>query len=515
MGLFSQSQIDEINAVAAKSQEVLKPIKVSKSLSSFQAEIQKSSAAVLDYFKDSPAILITSKQELHEYVLKAIESGYCGIDTETTGLDRIQDSIVGASLYYPGGVECYIPSKHVVPIFGTPYKGQLTYEDVAKELQRFVDAKTKMIFANADFDIAFIYKDYHVDMIDICYYDCILAWRCLKENEPQNDLKTLYWKYPNKQQGSPKKFSDFFDHKLFPFCRPEVAKLYAANDAKITFELFKWQLPFITKSHPKCQKHHLEKIADLVWNIEFPLIKVCALMHRCGIFLDLDTSKSLQNRYHKLLEEESAKLADMVQEIISNSDTLTLTKAPFKTGKEFNQSSPPQVKYLLNSFMGLQVDSSNKNILNELNLPVTKQILKVRSITTLLGSFIDKLPGTAGPDGRVHSTFKSIGADTGRMSSENPNVQNIPSHALDVRHQFRATPAMEKIDKCDVSENNISINLFDYDTIDLEDKVDVKVKDLRVGDKVRLIKDRSEILAEITSLTNDAPYTLITMQEVM
>ena len=146
---------------------------------------------------------------------------------------------------------------------------------------------------------------------------------------------------------------------------------------------------------------------------------------------------------------------------------------------------------------------------------ITKQILKVRSITTLLGSFVDKLPNTTGKDGRVHSTFKSIGADTGRMSSENPNVQNIPSHALDVRHQFRATPAMEKIDKCDVSENNISINLFDYDTIDLEDKADVKVKDLRVGDKVRLLKDKSEILAEITSLTNDAPYTLITMQEVM
>ena len=515
MGLFSQSQIDEINAVAAKSQEVLKPIKVSKSLSSFQAEIQKSSAAVLDYFKDSPAILITTKQQLHEYVLKAIESGYCGIDTETTGLDRIQDTIVGASLYYPGGVECYIPCKHIVPVFDTPYKDQLTYGEVGEELQLFVNAKTKMIFANADFDLAFIYKDFKVDMIDICYYDVILAWRCLKEDEKSNGLKPLYTKYVLKGKADPKKFSDFFSPKTFPYSKPEIAKLYAANDAKITYDLFVWQLPYVTKSHKKCQANHLEKIADLIWNIEIPMIRVCALMHRCGIFLDLDTSASLQSRYHRLLEEESAKLSDMVQEIINNSDTLTITKAPFKTGKEFNQSSPPQVKYLLNSFMGLQVDSSNKNILNELNLPVTKQILKVRSITTLLGSFIDKLPGTAGPDGRVHSTFKSIGADTGRMSSENPNVQNIPSHALDVRHQFRATPAMEKIDKCDVSENNISINLFDYDTIDLEDKVDVKVKDLRVGDKVRLIKDRSEILAEITSLTNDAPYTLITMQEVM
>jgi len=515
MGLFSQSQIDEINAVAAKSQEALKPIKVSKSLSSFQNEIQKSSAAVLDYFKDSPAILITTKQQLHEYVLKAIESGYCGIDTETTGLDRIHDTIVGASLYYPGGVECYIPCKHLVPVFDTLYKDQLTYEEVGEELQLFVKAKTKMIFANADFDLAFIYKDFDVDMIDICYYDVILAWRCLKEDEKNNGLKPLYTKYVLRGKADPKKFSDFFSPKTFPYSKPDIAKLYAANDAKITYELFIWQLPYVTKTNPKCQKHKLEKIADLIWNIEIPMIRVCALMHRCGIFLDLDTSSSLQARYHKLLEEESGKLADMVQEVINNSDTLTITKSPFKTGKDFNQSSSSQVKYLLNAFMGLQVDSSNKDILKDLNLPITKQILKVRSITTLLGSFVDKLPGTTGKDGRVHSTFKSIGADTGRMSSENPNVQNIPSHALDVRHQFRATPAMEKIDKCDVSDTNISINLFDYDTIDLEDKVDVKVKDLRVGDKVRLIKDRSEILAEITSLINDAPYTLITMREVM
>jgi len=515
MGLFSQSQIDEINAVAAKSKEVLKPVKVSKSLSSFQNEIQRSSAAVLDYFKDSPAILITTKQQLHEYILKAIESGYCGIDTETTGLDRIRDSIVGASLYYPGGVECYIPCKHLVPVFDTLYKDQLTYEEVGEELQLFVKAKTKMIFANADFDLAFIYKDFNVDMIDICYYDVILAWRCLKEDEKNNALKPLYTKYVLKGKADPKKFSDFFSPKTFPYSKPEVAKLYAANDAKITYELFKWQLPYVTKSHIKCQKNHLEKIADLIWNIEIPMIRVCALMHRYGIYLDTDTSKSLQDRYHNVESNEAAKLAVMVQEIIDNADTLTITKSPFKTGADFNQSSPVQVKYLLNRFLGLNVESSDKKILHDLNLPVTNQILKVRSVNTLLGSFIDKLPGTAGKDGRVHSTFKSIGADTGRMSSENPNVQNIPSHALDVRHQFRATPAMEKIDNCDISDTNISINLFDYDTIDLEDRADVKVKDLKVGDKVKLIKDKSEIFAEIVSLANTAPYTLITMQEVI
>ena len=188
----------------------------------------------------------------------------CGIDTETTGTDVVHDTIVGASLYYPGGVECYIPCKHIVPIFDTPYKNQLTYEEVGQELQLFVNAGTKMIFANANFDIAVIYKDFKVDMIPVMYYDVIHAWRCLKENEKKNGLKELYAKYVLHGNGDPKKFSDFFNPKLFPFSRPEVAKLYAANDAKITYELFMWQLPYVTKSHPKCQKHHLEKIADLV-----------------------------------------------------------------------------------------------------------------------------------------------------------------------------------------------------------------------------------------------------------
>jgi DNA polymerase-1 len=459
MGLFSQDQMEQINAVAAKSKEVLKPIQVSKSITSSQHEIDESTRAVIEYFGDSPAILITSVDELHDYVTKAIESGYCGIDTETTGLDRIHDTIVGCSLYYPGGVECYIPNRHMVPIFETPYKNQLTYEEVSKELHRFIITDTKMIFANADFDLAMIYKDYKVDLIPVCYYDVILAWRCLKEDEPKNGLKQLYSKYVMGGKTDPKKFSDFFSPKLFPYCKPDVAKLYAANDAKITYELFRWQLPYVTKSHPKCQKNHLEKIADLVWNIEFPMIRICALMHRVGVYFDNSTSTVLKLRYHTQLDKEVAILSDMVQEVISQADAVTVSKSPFKSGRDFNQGSPPQVKYLLTKLMGLDIESTDKTELKKLNLPITNQLLKVRSLGVLINSFVDKLPGMVGDDNRVHSTFKSVGADTGRMASADPNVQNIPSHALDIRHQFRATPAMEMISDCDDSDGEVKITL--------------------------------------------------------
>lgn len=509
MGLFDQTQMDQIDAVAAKSKEVLKPIKVSKNVTSSQHEIEESTRMVLEYFKDSPAILIENVQELHNYVTKAIESGYCAIDTETTGLDRIHDTIVGCSLYYPGGIECYIPSKHRVPIFETPYKGQLTYEEVSAELQRFVSAKTKMIFANADFDLAMIYKDYKVDLIDVCYYDCILAWRCLKENEPHNDLKTLYWKYPNRQQGNPKKFSDFFNPKLFPYSRPEVAKLYAANDAKITFELFKWQLPFITKSHPKCQKNHLEKVADLVWNIEFPLIKVCALMHRTGVYYDRNIRNTLKVRYDDKYLSENAKLSEIVQTIIDDADAVTLSKSPFKTGRDFNEGSPKHVTYLLNQFLHLNVTSGEKKVLEALNMPLTNQILKVRKLGKLLDSFIDKLPEEVGSDGRIHSTFKSVGASTGRFSSNSPNVQQVPSHAIDIRHQFRATPASERIDDCTETENGIEVTIGLYDTVYMMDNTEKEVIDLQVGDSVKLLNHNKEVTAIVKSISNQAPNACI------
>lgn len=439
MGLFNAAQIEKINAVAAKSKEILQPPKSVKS-SSINSELNRISAKVADYFKDSPAILIKSAEELHDYVTKCIKAGYAGIDTETTGLDRIHDTIVGASLYYPGGVECYIPCKHLIPIFDEPYKDQLTYEDVGREFQRLADNHVKLIFANADFDIAMIYKDLGVDLISACYYDVILAWRCLKENEMDNSLKGLYNKYCLGGKGDPMKFADFFSAKLFPYCKPDIAKLYAANDAKITFELFRWQLPYVTKTNPKCQKNHLEKIADLVWNIEMPMIKVCAILHRTGMYLDKDISAILHTRYTEKKDKATAELASMVQHLIDDKDFPMNSKRPFRTGSDFNSNSTSHVKYLLNSLLNVNAASTGVDVLESVNQPVTAQILKVRGYVKLLSTYVDKMPKILAPDQRVHGGFKSIGADTGRMSSSDPNMQNIPSHATDIRHMFRATP---------------------------------------------------------------------------
>lgn len=417
MSLFSQSQMEQINKVVVKAQDdVLKSKPVSAK--SIGNDLAQMSQAVLEYFKDSPAILITTEEQLHDYVDKCIEYGYAGIDTETTGLDRVRDHVVGASLYVPGMPECYIPMKHVVPIFEQPYKNQLSYEQVKKEFDRLRDCK--LIFANADYDLAMIWKDIKTDFNDACYYDVIIAWRCLKEDELKNDLKSLYIKYVLRGQGDPKKFTDFFSPKLFPYCKPEVAKLYAANDAKITFDLFKWQLPYLTPSHPKCQKGHFEKIAALVWNIEFPMIKVCQNMFRRGMYLDKYTGEVLNERYGEQQAKELKKLQNMVQEIIdANAYKVPAgKKRPFTTGDGFNPESPVQVKYLLYDLMQLpKVDGqgTGKEVLHDLNLPVTNQILKVRSLGVLINTFVKKMPRATTPDSRIHGQFKQIGAATGRM----------------------------------------------------------------------------------------------------
>ena len=508
MGLFSAAAIDKINKAAAKSKESLPPPSTKRNSRGINDELNRISTDVLDYFKDSKAICITSESELHDYITKAIDSGYAGIDTETTGLDRINDTVVGASLFYPGGVECYIPLKHIVPIFDEPYKGQLTYDQIGKEFKRLEDSNIKLIFANADFDLAMIYKDLKVDLSDRCYYDVILAWRCLKEDELHNGLKPLYNKYVLKGKADPKKFSDFFSPELFPYCKPEIAKLYAANDAKITYELFKWQLPYVTKTHPKCQKANLQSVADLVWNIEMPLIKICQNMHRNGIYLDKSIANTLHNNYHLQYDKELKKLQDMVDEVLANTPYSSTGNVPFVKGSDFNPKSPPHVKHLLYTLLKYPQagkGGTGKEILHEINTPITNQILKVRSISVLINTFVDKLPNATTPDSRIHARFNQIGANTGRLSSAEPNMQNIPSHAIDIRHMLRATPgSINSVDcKYDNSSNTVSVSLNYCDNVYTKEG-EKKVSELAIGDIVKLINNNKEVYRDVKYLEDSS-----------
>ena len=447
MGLFSKVQMAQIQESAKKSKQLAEaPKKKSVNAKSINAKVEAMSAKVLEHFKDSKAELISSVEELHDYITKMCEVGIGAIDTETTGLDRIQDTIVGFSLYYPGGVEVYIPCKHRIPIFEEPYKDQLTYEQIGPELQRLVDAKCKLIFANADFDLAMIFKDFKVDLNPITFYDVLLAWRVLKENESDNSLKGLYTKYVVKGTMDRMKFSDFFTPELFPYCKPSIAKLYAAADAKYTYDLFVWQLPYVTKDNPKCQKQHFEAIADLIWGVEMPLIGVTQNLHRRGLYLEQPVADRLREKYNSILEEEQANPRIELKKYMDNTKYATSVKSPFGEAECFNPNSTPHVQWVIYDLLKLDSKgkgrSTDKEVLSMFPIPLVKQILHYRSLKTLIGTFVEKMPNLAltAPDKKIHSSFNQIGADTGRYSSKSPNVQNIPSRNGDIRRMFRASP---------------------------------------------------------------------------
>ena len=414
MGLFSKIQMAQIMASAEKSKKLEEPPPKTKvNAKNLSAKINEISAKVVEHFKDSKAELITTPEALHDYISKMLKAGIGAIDTETTGLDKIKDTIVGVSLYYPGGVEVYIPIKHIVPIFDEPYKDQLTYEQVAAELQRLADSNIKLIFANADFDLAMIFKDLKVDLLPVFWYDVIIAWRCIKEDEKDNSLKGLYTKYPLKGKMDRMKFSDFFTADLFPYCNPQVAKLYAAADAKYTYELCMWQLPYLKKDNPKCQKHHFEAIADLVWGVEFPLTKICQLMHRRGIYLEKSVAAMLRTKYHGLLDAEYKKMYSLLDAVLNDPKYYSTSKRPFKAAKDFNPNSTPHVKWLCYDWLKLgngKTNSTDKSVLSTYSHPLIAQILKCRSLVTLIGTFVDKLPDGTTADSRIHCTFKQIGA---------------------------------------------------------------------------------------------------------
>ena len=338
----------------------------------------------------------------------------------------------------------------------------------------------------------------------------------------------------------------------------------------------------------------------------------------------------------------------MVQEILDQTDALTVSKCPFKTGSQFNQASNKHMMYLLNKVLNQDVSSADKETLKELNLPITKQILNVRGVYKLLNTYIDKLPQEISPyDHRIHGTFNSIGASTGRMciakdtpitcangdksiqdivpgdlvycfdaegklslkpvknlwltgrdkacvcvnwkdinnsniagslictpehpiltssgewveankltegtelvnwvhciksvvsdvvsvgnydvydieveefhnfiaegicvhnSSANPNLQQIPSHAKDIRHQFRATPQLEhSIEQISVG-SALELNLFSYDALDTADNGWKDIIDLSEGEDIILHCGKNTCIGTIDCIQHTLPNTYI------
>nr|DAG18799.1 MAG TPA: DNA polymerase [Caudoviricetes sp.] len=441
-------------------------------------------------------IVIQDEDTLDKYISSCIVNNVISIDTETTGLDPIADEIVGICIYTPGEKAAYIPLNHISFVTNMKVENQLPVHFVREQFQRIADAAIDIIMFNACFDARFMKNQVGVRLK--CTWDCYLAARLLNENEGagNNGLKALYNKYVLDGKGDAFKFDDLFKGISFAYVPISVGYLYAAHDAIITYEYYLFQKPFLTYDDSVCIKHGLVDVAHVFHEIEMPCIEVVADMEDTGVAFDFDYAKELSEKYHAELEN---KIKDFYELCNMYSDDIAQYRANnpnCKLSDPINIDSPTQLAILLYDIIGVDpVDNNSprgtaEDILLKMKLPICDAVLAYRGVNKLINTYIDKLPGCANPkDNRIHCKFNQYGADTGRFSSTDPNLQNIPSHNKDIRKMFKATDGYV---------------LMSSDYSQQEPKMMAQL----CGDKQMLdaYKHGKDLYAQIASLSFNKPY---------
>ncbi len=274
---------------------------------------------------------------------------------------------------------------------------KLETEEVLAELGPYLSRSSLRIMGQELKKVIKVFKAYGIDLANIAF-DTQLASYLLEPNKDDFSLPAIAKRFLSAEVGQSENAAD---SSAPPICRK------CAENAEIIIELSQ-----VLK--PKLQDNGL---LDLFNRVEMPLIEVLAEMEQNGIKLDVDKIKALAGE----LEEDKQ---DIEQEI----DHLA--------GEEINPNSPQQVGYILFEKLNLPViektktgPSTNARVLSELSSqhPLPAQILKFRELSKLLNTYIEKLPEFVNPrTGRIHTTFNQSTAATGRLSSSDPNLQNIP-----------------------------------------------------------------------------------------
>jgi len=393
------------------------------------------------YADDYIYYMAEDEDKFKEYIYNIKEAGNCSIDTETTGLNPLKDTIVGFSLYTKGQKGLYVPLHHKSYITGMESEGQLDPRIVTEQLQLLVNSGVKFKYYNAQFDIRVI--KHNLGVYCPAWFDAHLAGYCLNENEPHG-LKTLHSKYVLEGKEDEFSFGKLFDGITFDMVPIKTGYIYAARDAVDTDELVDFQLPFLTKENPLCVEYGLEKVSEVFWNIEMPYVDVIVDLEDNGVKIDTDYSTELSEKYHKLEQEKLNTFYTLLENYRSDINDYIIKHPNHKLSDPINISSPTQLAILFYDILNVGViDKDNprgtgEEILNKIDNPLCKAILEYRSVSKLLGTYIDAIPNSL-IDERVHCDFKQYGAKTGRLSSENPNLQNIPSHNKDIRPMFVAS----------------------------------------------------------------------------
>ncbi|HKI45842.1 MAG TPA: DNA polymerase I, partial [Balneolales bacterium] len=375
---------------------------------------------------------IDSLDTLKRVVKEYISIGTVCFDTETTSTDPLQAELLGISLAVEEGKACYIP------VGGVDRSG-LDTQNVLKELKPLLgDESIDKIAQNMKYDYLVLANAGMEVKGQV--FDTMLAAYLIDSNQALN-MDALSRKYLNydpisiteligKKGKAQKNMADIPVDKVVP---------YACEDADVTLQLAKVLKKIL-------ERDKLEEVAD---TIEFPLATVLAKMERHGIRIDA----GMLARFSGELGDEMVTLQDKIFE---------------KAGEEFNLNSPQQLSHILFEKRGLPAGRKTKTgkystsedvlsrLANEYELPGL--LLDFRALSKLKSTYVDALPQLINPDtGRIHTSFNQNVAATGRLSSSNPNLQNIPIR----------TDRGREIRKAFIAEDGYNVLSADYSQIEL------------------------------------------------
>ena len=458
-------------------------------------------------------LCIRDEQTLHDYITKAIEYGEVAIDTETTGLDPMLDECVGISLYVHFQKTAYVPINHVSYVTMERIENQLSESFVAQELRRLIITAVKIIMFNAPFDLRVIKNRLGVRLK--CFWDCSVCSRLLNENEKYEmsgkvGLKKLHRKYVLHNQEDAFSFDELFDPKVIKFNLVPISAgyLYAGHDSKITYEFYDFQklYVFYEPERPFDDRDGMNGVSWVFFNIEMPIIDVVVDMEDAGVSLDLAYARQLSVKYHEKEEDALNHFYDTLAEYSDKIGRYRIEHPEVKLDDPIKVSSPAQLSVLFYDILECVSNDRKKprgtgnKILKSFKMPVADAILEYRGITKLLTTYIDKLPDCLNPnDHRLHCKFNQYGADTGRFSSSNPNLQNIPSHNKDIRPMFVASDEVLAVE--DTNNSFVVDSWCEVETpFGWTHAKDVHVGDTLRADEADIIVTKIDILVDKNQL---------------
>ena len=384
--------------------------------------------------------LVDDFDRLDEYIGIMIKNGIGALDVETNGLDTIHDELVGVCLYTPGEKGIYVPINHRSNLTKERIKNQINPKDMKMVIEELIEDKVKIVYHNSKFDMKSLFWQLGVKM-EAPEWDTYIAGMLLNENE-SHSLKELYAKYVKNDETSEKaKFSSLFKGIPFGLIPPDVAYMYAAYDTIQTYELYEFQKAYLTPGTPECTSCNLERVSEVYQKIELPLIKVLFDMETYGVSLDEDRLAEIREDFESKMAEaeeefnkEVAKYAPEIEDLRTfNFQQYQKLSMDGKGNVTVSISSSTQLSILFYDILRLKSNDDRTprgtgvDIVKSWDIPIATSLLKYRKYAKLVSTYTTLDDHLAKPDNRIHTTFKQYGAKTGRMSSEGPNLQNIPS----------------------------------------------------------------------------------------